>query len=102
MNDAFRFIIRSFSLLIIYCAMVNSSHAATISIDGFDTLILKKTELSSGEDVNLNIIYNRNVCTFPKTIFLTSAKISSDRKFVILNNTLFFQLERSQILQFKY
>ena len=71
--------------------MVNSSHAATISIDGFDTLILKKTELSSGEDVNLNIIYNGKICTFPKTIFLSSVKISSDRKFVILNNRLFFK-----------
>ena len=90
MHGAFQFTTKLFSLLIIYCTMVNSSHAATISIDGLDALVLKKTELSSGEDVNLNIIYNGNVCTFPKTIFLTSAKISSDRKFVILNNTLFF------------
>ncbi|WP_374555887.1 hypothetical protein [Aquitalea pelogenes] len=89
MHGTFQFTTKLFSLLIIYCVMVNSSHAATISIDGLDALVLKKTELSSGEDVNLNIIYNGNVCTFPKTIFLTSAKISSDKKFVILNNKLF-------------
>ena len=69
--------------------MVNSSHAATISIDGLDALVLKKTESASKGDVSLDIIYNGKLCKFPEEIYLLSAKISSDKKFVILNNELF-------------
>jgi hypothetical protein len=48
MHGALQFTTKLFPLLIIYCIMVNSSHAATISIDGLDALVLKKLSLHQG------------------------------------------------------